>query len=831
MKYSFNLGQTTSSTDLSKIRELTKVELAEKLNSQIGAFDEIIDWSKRYEGIYVVNIVSVEEHPNADKLQVCLIDDGGVAQDVERNKDGLVQVVCGAPNAKEGLSVVWITPGSIVPSTFSEAEPFKLSVAKLRGIESSGMLASPKELALSQDHEGVIELDATIAKPGAPFKDLLDLDDVIVDFENKMFTHRPDCFGHLGIAREVAGIQGLKFSSPDWYRTDIKLPEAQSKLQVKVDNQVPELVPRYLVVPIEGVKIEPSPLWLQSYLTRLGIKAINNVVDITNYMMVLTGQPMHAFDFDKVATKNDRGTSDLVLRTPIKGDSLKVLSGKELSFDPEKDSTTILICDEQKPVDLAGMMGGANSEVDAETTRIILESANFDMYSVRRTSMRHGIFTDAVTRFTKGQSPEQTEPVLVKAMSMLKELVPSVKFGKVVDLNTQKDRKLELQTSAKRVNALLGTALSTEQIIEILNRVELQAKLSEKGMIKVTIPFWRQDLELEEDLIEEVGRLYGFNKIVDTLPVRPAIPARKNKLVDLKKEVRKTLSNFGANEVLTYNFVNSKLLERAGQDPDMAYKIRNALSPDLQAYRLSLAPNLIEKVHANIKAGTDELALFELGKCHIKGHLESEAGLPAEFQRLAFVYANKQGGNGSPFFTAKRYLSRLLQSLGLEYRFVELKPEMFGQNIPITSVYQTGRTAGVEIAGELRGVVGEFDQVVSKNFKLPSFSAGFEVDLAWMADKFSPDANYQPLSKYPSLLQDLTLESPVDQTFAELEDELLKRLSDATNDSGVEFKISPVSIYQKSPKSNKATTFSIEFWNPQKTLTSSEVKVILEKVG
>jgi phenylalanyl-tRNA synthetase beta chain len=828
MKYSFSLGQYYSKQDLSKILSLSKTELAEKLNSQIGAFDEIIDWGARYDGVYVVKIVKLEKHPDADKLNVCLIDDGKAAKNVERNKEGLIQVVCGAPNVKEGMIVAWVSPGATVPSTYADKEPFVLSKIKLRGVESNGMLASKKELNISSDHDGIFDLESSeiekdLLKPGTPFKMLFGLEDIIVDFENKMFTHRPDCFGHLGISREIAGIQKINFEAPDWYKSsEPKLPSSQSKLKLEIDNQIPELVPRYTAVCIEGIKIESSPVWLQSYLTRLGIKPINNMVDVTNYMMILTGQPLHAFDYDKVKSANG---SKISVRTAAKGEKLKILNGKDILLDP----SDIVITNGNYPIALGGVMGGANSEVDDNTTSIILESATFDMYAIRRTSMRHGLFTDAVTRYTKGQPEAQTAVVLLKAMQMIKELVPESKVGEVLDLQNEKFEYDHLTIKVDKINKILGLSLSREQISEILNYVEISSHqmLDE---VCVTPPFWRTDLELDEDIIEEVGRLYGFNKIRAELPTRKVSPSATNQMVELKKSIRNKLSSFGANEILTYSFVSTKLIEKAGQNPEMAFKIRNALSPDLQAYRLSLIPNVIEKVHQNIKSGVDEFAIYEIGKCHIKEHLEPDSGLPQEFQRLALVYASKKPTDGSAFYFAKKYLAELLDSLNLTYNFIELGPEMFSPNVPITSVYQQGRSAGVEIEGELRGVIGEFSVDVQTNFKLPESSAGFEIDLDWLVDKFNEDPSYSPLNKFPSITQDLTIVSKSTQTYKDVLTKLNSSLENFTKKSGIKFSISPTSIFQKDESKPKNLTFNIEFWHPERTLNTKEIAKFIESV-
>jgi phenylalanyl-tRNA synthetase beta chain len=833
MKYSFNLGQRISKKDISKILNLSSVELAEKLNSQVGAFDEIINWGARYDGVYLAKVVKLEKHPDADKLNVCKIDDGGAAKKVERDKDGLIQVVCGAPNAKEGIIVAWISPGSTVPSTYDDKEPFVLSKIKLRGAESNGMLASEKELAISEDHAGILELtekdlDKKLLKPGTPFKNLFGIDDIIVDFENKMFTHRPDCFGHIGIAREIAGIQSINFESPDWCKNiDPIFPKATSKLKLEVENSIKDVVPKYSAVCIEDIKVESSPIWLKATLYKLGIRPINNIVDITNYLMILTGQPLHAFDYDKIKSGS---SAKIKVRRAKDSEKLTVLGGKEITLD----KSDIVVTNGKDPIALGGVMGGANSEVDNNTKNIVIESANFNMYAIRRTSMRHGLFTDAVTRFTKGQPEAQTEIVLAKAIEMVKELLSDSKSSEAVISNKKEFEYEHLNLPRQKVNTILGLDLSREQISDILNYVEIfsHEMLDE---VCVTPPFWRTDLELEEDVIEEIGRLYGFNKIDAKLPTRKVAPALKDPIIELKKAIRAHLAKLGANEVLTYNFVSEKLLKRSGQDPEMAYKIRNALSPELQCYRLSLVPNLLDKVNSNLKAGEDEFALFELGKSHIKNLLEKDTKLPLEFQRLGFVYANKDKTDGSPYFVAKRYLENLLNYLNIEHRFTLLDEETFKSLAPISSPLQSGRSAGLEIKVgskfELRGIVGEFNEDITKNFKLPGSSAGFELDLVTISENFSLDPNYTPLSKFPSISQDITIKASSKALFAEVESELRLKLKKSLETFGINFTLSPVSIFQKDGSEDKSLTFSIDFNHPEKTLSTSEVNKIVERVS
>ena len=348
MRVSLNTVKQYTSVDVSVD------ELVAKINGQLGGVEEVVDLGKRYKDALIVKIVRAEQHANADRLQVCKIDDGGARQDVERDENGLVQVVCGAPNAREGIFVVWLPPKSTVPTSFDEKELFVLEARELRGVMSNGMLASAKELSIGDSHDGILEIDLTEwkptdieIKPGASFASAYGLDDTIIDIENKMFTHRPDCFGQLGVAREIAGIQHRQFVSPDWYK-NVPSFDTGEGLRLEVFNEAGEKVPRFMAVTIKNVTVKPSPLWLQIELVRLGGKPINNVVDVTNYVMLLTAQPTHAYDYDKL-----RG-GILGARQAHAGEMLKLLNGKTY----ELDGLDIVIVDGEGPVGRAGSMGG-----------------------------------------------------------------------------------------------------------------------------------------------------------------------------------------------------------------------------------------------------------------------------------------------------------------------------------------------------------------------------------------------------------------------------------------------------------------------------------------
>jgi len=819
---------------LNWVKEYTEVrlpidKLVEKIGAQLGGVDEVIDLGKKYQGIVIAKVVTCEKHPNADKLSLCTIDDGGKVKRLKRDSKGNVQVVCGAPNVKAGMLVAWLPPGATVPSSYDK-EPFVLDARQIRGEVSNGMLASAHELALSDDHSGIVEVED--GKPGDDFAKTYKLNDYIIDIENKMFTHRPDLFGILGVAREIAGIDHKAFKSPDWYvkENSLSVLRDESVKSLTVDNQIPKLCPRYMAVTLSNVKVGPSPLWLQTYLSRVGIRPINNVVDMTNYMMMLTGQPLHAFDFDKIAVN---GRATIVVRNPKPSEEITLLDGKTIK--PRGDA--ILICDHEKPIALGGVMGGNNSEIDENTTRIVIECANFDMYNIRRTAMEHGIFTDAVTRFNKGQSSWQCPPVLFKAVQMLQEISPDAKpSGKVVDSKRIKKANERIAVNANFINARLGTRLSLSDIAKLLENVEFKTfkPPAGKGYLYVQAPFWRTDIEIQEDIVEEVGRLHGYDHLPLELPKRIIKPTPLNPMIQIKNRIRDILADAGTNEVLTYSFVHGDLIEKVGQNKDNAFQLSNVLSPDLQYYRMSLLPSLLDKVHPNIKSGYDEFAIFEMGQVHNKDLMED--GLPVEEHRIALVFAAEDKVSakyaGAPYYQTKRYLSQLLESFGIEPVFepaTEHEPKMEIGKAALAP-FERNRAAYVKTKeGKLLGEIGEFSPGVRNSLKLPAFTAGFELDVERILEEQNAKT-YVPLPRFPKVQQDISLKLPANISYCELFDFVQAEIDEIQPENSYPV-LSPVDIYQGKEAQHKNITLRLNIASYERTLTAEEVNGLLDKVA
>lgn len=815
---------------LNTIRQYTDVDLSvdalvAKLNQQLGSVEAVTDLGERYKGATIVRIVSCVDHPDADRLHVCLVDDGGTTPDVDRDADGYVQVVCGAPNVRADMFVVWLPPGATVPITASDPEPFVLGARELRGVVSNGMLASGKELGIGDDHDGILEIDPnewkpdeSEIKPGTRFASAYGLDDTVIDIENKMFTHRPDCFGQLGIAREIAGIQHNAFSSPEWYKA---LPEFNrgEGLDLIVKNDALAVVPRFMTVALKDVTIKPSPLWLRVELVRLGSKPINNVVDVTNYVMLLTGQPLHAYDYGKLAG----GT--LGARMAHDGEVVTLLNDKSYHLT----TNDVVIVDGNGPVGLGGVMGGRDSEVTSETKNIVLECATFDMYAVRKTSMRHGLFTDAVTRFNKGQSPTQNAYALQLAIQSLADTAGGTVASEVFDESSDMSSDTVVTVTPAFINERLGLELGSDEIKVLLQNVEFSVDGDDS--LTVTAPFWRTDIESGEDVVEEVGRLYGFDKLPRELPWHTMSPVPRNPKLVTKDRIRNSLAQAGANEVLTYSFVHEKTMQKAEQDTGQAFQLSNALSPDLQYYRLSVLPSLLDKVRPNIKNGYDTFALFEIGKGHNKQfHADDDDGLPSELEFVDMVYTSKKPQDGAAFYRLRRLVVALTNDLGLGE--LVMKPVTEPLDYPVTAPFEHSRLALVEtVDGVFIGMIGELKQTVLQGFKLPNYTAAATLDFDGL-HKASSNASsaYRPLSRFPNVTQDISLRVPIKTNYDQVRRVVESTLRVLTSPS-VSLTCQPVAIYQPETGTTKTITFRIDVVNYEKTLTDKEVSEMLGQVA
>lgn len=786
---------------------VSNADLIQLIGSRLVEIEEVIDWAPRYQGIYIAKVVNCEPIPDTH-LSLCQIDAGARNSEFNQLDNGLVQVVCGAPNVHPGMLAVWITPGAIVPETYGN-ENFKLSVRKLRGYESNGMLAGADELGLDTEHKFIAEIDPKMAQPGDNFADVFDLNDLILDVENKSLTHRPDCFGLIGFAREVAGILGLDFQEPPVFSqlSDAKLASS-NQVDLKVQITDSELCPRYSCAVFDLPKNTPSKYLTPAavFLAKAGMRAIDPVVDLTNILMLETGQPLHAFDYDKLVAVGASKSPKIIVRAAKADEPLQLLDGKTINCMPDD----ILITSNNIPVALAGAMGGKNTEIDASTTRVVLESATFSLYHLRKTQMAHGIFSEAITRFTKGQPAAITLPVLAEAVHRL-----AVEPLAVADEYPHNAPAIVVKITTEQINQLLGSDYDEKTICQTLTNVGFQVKTG--NVLHITAPAWRTDIHLPEDVIEEVGRLLGYDNIPLTLPTRPFLEPEIDPLVQLKQELRHVLSdNLDMHELLTYSFVHRDLMTKVGKDPDDCYEIVNSISPDLQRFRSEIVPSLLDKVRENLKAGHRGFTLYEMNQVARKSSGLTEEGTPITKTHLGIV-------STSDFYTLKAQILALFAELKLPVEYATLSHETASHH----PYLEPKRSAELFLGGQNIGAFGEVRTHVLNQFKLEPVISALELNLEKLVAAPRHVQTEVQLSRFPSVERDLTIKVAADMPFG--------RISAALHDSLAEqelyFNITPVSIYQAADHpETKNLSFHLKFSSPSQTLNANEISAIMDKI-
>ena len=800
---------------------LSTADLMKLIGSRLVEVEGTESLAEKYQNIYVAKVVKCTDIPDTH-LHLCEVDAGSLNQEFGKLENGLIQVVCGAPNVRADLYVVWLAPGAIVPSTFG-TENFQLSVRKLRGFLSYGMIAGADELGFGTDHKYIAELAPDLAKPGIPITQALDLDDLIIDIENKSLTHRPDTFGLIGFAREVAGILNQPFENPEIFQGDF---DFQSQV-LAIDNtarvaQTPiieiqdsVLCPRYSCVVLDENNFKHNIVDNDSLLTREGVflyksglRPISQIVDATNLTMLETGQPLHAFDYDKFIALGGTDTPKIIIRAAKSGEKITLIDDTEV----ELNSNDIVITSNNVPVALAGAMGGKNTEIDANTKRILIESATFSLYNLRKTQMAHGIFSEAITRFTKGQPVFGTIPALRLCLSKLgvKEYSKLIFADCLAVVPKQESISITLQD----LNQTLGAVFNFEQISKTLKNVGFLVTPSpDKQTINITAPLWRTDIHIKEDIYEEVGRLTGFDNIPKSLPLRSFKGSPKNQLFALKREIRNILSDqLGANELLTYSFVSKALQEKVGENITDSYEIINSISPELQCFRQSLVPSLLEKVYENQKAGYKDFILYEMNQVakHSFGLLDNQT--PRLEPHLAITLEGD-------FYKIKNLCLALGTSLGFDFIFTKYEEQEYPYFEPLHSV-------NISLGQNIIGSLGEIKHSVQKSMKLKGLAA-LELNLGVLLGVPRVLHVAQKVSRFPSVSRDLTIKTPDAISFENLE----QAIKCALIQDFLIYTLEPVSIYRQSEKNtSRNCSFHLRFASTVKTMSADEISAIMKQI-
>lgn len=715
-------------------------EVAERLSStlaEVEAIDQRGEWLD--ERVVVAKIVDLVPHPNADKLKLAKVTTG----------KGTFAIVCGAPNIKSGQIVPLVLAGGRVK--IPNGKLMVVKKTKIRGVESEGMMSSQLELGVGEDHTGIWILPQDWEKYlGKPLIEILpEIKDVVWEIENKALTHRPDCFGQLGVAREVAAAFELEFKIPQWYQNNWQPNQSKQEVDFQVVVEDSLLCPRYSAIVLTGIKVGPSPLWLQQRLVSVGLRPINNIVDITNYVMVELGQPMHAFDAQKLVG------SQIIVRQAKEGEAIESLDGEMRKLSSED----LVIADAQRPIAVAGIIGGTNAEIDYQTKTVILESANFNKASIRRSSMRLGIRTEASLRFEKGLDPNLTLLALGRAASLILECCPGAEVAsRLVDIYPRPIEPKIIKTKPEFINRILGSKINPSQMVTILGHLGLRAEL-ERGKLTVEVPTFRQDLTIPEDLVEEVGRIYGYDKLPLVLPQRDLTPAPVSEDALLARKIKQILVALGFDEIYTYAFVGAELYRKCRLNPENLIPLKNPISPELTFLKDSLVPTLIEKVALNLP-NFDHFSLFELARVFL--YQKDRKRLPLQPKMLAGAVAEANGDENRMFLTAKGYLEELLRRIlvpGATFK-------------PVSSVPYLHPGKSVEVYSNKRkiGIFGMIHPLVATELSLEKAAVAiFEFDFEVLKTVVKKQIDYSPPVKESLVKIDLAIKA---QSWREVEERI-----------------------------------------------------------
>ncbi|MCB0711337.1 MAG: phenylalanine--tRNA ligase subunit beta [Ignavibacteriae bacterium] len=756
------------------------VERLIQLGLEVDSFD---DRGAKLKGFIVAEVVEKSAHENADKLSVCKVNTG---------EGDPVTVVCGAPNVAAGQKIAFAPVGTEIPDA-----GFTIEKRKIRGVVSEGMICSERELGIGESHEGILVLEDNL-QPGTPLPEVFG--DVIYHVE--VTPNRGDCLSHLGVAREISAITGNPVMLPDAIPQEV---DEKASDAIVVEIEAPDLCPRYAARVVKGVNVAPSPLWLQDALKKIGVRPINNVVDVASYVMFETGHPLHAFDYDQVGGKK------IIVRPAGEGEKFTTLDSKERTLS----DGALLICDADRAVAIAGVMGGENSEITDTSVNVLIESAWFNPSSIRKTARSLGLATDASYRFERGADINVVEYAANRAASLIAEIAGGEVLSGIVDEYPGMHTPTRIDLRFKRTNDILGMELTPERQTEILSSLGCRVIESDNVLVRLDVPSWRTDITLEIDLIEEIARVHGYSE----LPTDPrALIGAFVEVEPLQDLIRRTRQFFVANgfaEVVAPYQTDPDSAQRYGK----AIELRNALGLDTSYMRTNLLPGLGRIVGLNQRHSRPDLRLFEIGKAFREGREEEGAvsGI-VEVEELALVLS----GSGEPvawdrkdyqtdIYDLRGIIDRYMAHVGVrhtEYRPVE--EERWGIGSPALALF---------VHGEEIGRLGPLDTWIKERHDLSGNQAILLLDLEKLSKLTQGISQYVPPSKYPSVERDISvlldagiLNAEVERAISAVGGELLQsvRLFDLYQGKGI-------------PESKKSMSYSLTFGSEEKTLEDEEV--------
>ena len=775
--------------------DATPDELAELL-TMLGL--EVESMVKLGEGLDDVVVALVEEknqHPNADKLSVCRVNNG----------KEILDIVCGAQNFKQGDTVALAQIGSVLPGDF------KIKRSKIRGEESCGMLCSEKELGFAEESAGIIVFPPGIAPLGTPVFAALGLKDTL--FEIGLTPNRSDCLSVIGIARDIAAKLGLKLKYPHTALVEGPVT-VESVIGVTLEDQ--ELCPRYAARHISGCTIAPSPEWLVKRLNAIGIRSINNVVDVTNLIMMESGQPLHAFDCNRLSGQR------IVVRTAEEGEPFTTLDNQLRALT----SADLVICDAERPVALAGIMGGLNSEIENTTTSILLESAFFKPAAIRKTAKRLGLHTESSHRFERGIDMDGVVRALDRAASLIVELAGGVLAKGCIDAYPGKSERAAITFRPEKANELIGIDLERDVIIDILTRLECRVSECADGSVAVVPPHYRIDIEREIDLIEEIARLNGYDKIPATMPIARVVSDRPTRHQEIEKRVRDLLVNNGMTEIINFSFTApdaaGKLLLDDEDPRRLAIRLANPLVDEQSVMRTTLLPGLLDTTARNMNFRSLDLKLFEIRRVYLPGEGEN---MPREPLCIVGAITGTRDGDGwsrpnesVDFFDAKGIVETVLD-------FLDIGGVLWTTENP-ESYFHPGKSCRVFAGRDYIGSVGELHPTVQKNFEIEKPVFCFELDFEKLVKLSRTKKTITAPSRFPDSTRDIAMLIPEELAAAKIIDCIRTEKSKEIE----HVQIFDVYRGKGVPEGHKSIAVRIRYRSFERTLAEEEIAALHTKI-
>lgn len=719
-------------------------------------------------------ILEITPHPDADKLVVCKVTFG----------DEVVQIVTGATNVFVGAVIPVAKDGSTLPNG-------KIKKGKLRGVESCGMLCSEEELGIATEPAHGIMILPDSTPIGKDIRDILGLKENIVEFE--ITSNRPDCLSVIGLAREVAATYDKPFNVKAPVVTETS-DDVHNYVSIEVKDS--DLCPRYMARVVKNVKIEPSPEWMQKRLAHSGIRPINNIVDITNYVLLEYGQPLHAFDIKTI------GGNKIVVRRGKHGEVMNTLDGVERTLD----SNMLVIADGNHPVAIAGVMGGENSEVSADTTTILFESANFNGASVRTTAKKVGLRTEASARYEKGLDVNNTAPAIARACELINMLNAGEVVSGTIDVCAELQPVRKLPFNPDKINKFLGTNIERKFMEHTLKTLDFIVDSD-----SVTVPTFRADVEGEADIAEEIARIYGYNKIPSTLLKGEATLGGKNEKQKAEDLIKNTLTAMGLYEVITYSFVSPKMYDKLTIPQDDCIVITNPLGEDQSIMRTTTIGSMLDVVSTNYNYRNEEALLFEIGTKYSKG---GENGLAIEKQEITIAMYGKD----VDYYALKGVVEQLYLAFGISYFDIEQETT--------NNIFHPGQTANILLRRQKVATIGRIHPQVQKNYEIgaPVYAAVIDFDMLMQCKKL--DKIYKHLPKYPAVTRDIAMLVSDDITVRQIEDIFRKTKTDIIET----FNLFDVYKGKQVAEGFKSVAYSLVFRAADRTLTDDEVNPVMEKI-